>query len=250
MNFTKGSIVLVMFATLIGAAPASAATCTNASVSGTYGIVSSGLDGSLEPAASITQITADGAGDATGSATKSLNGTIVTYTVTGTYQVSKNCTGAATWTNQDDQVEDDNLILNNGHKGAFLIQTDSNHVQSSVAVAQGTATCTDLGVKHTYSMELTGIVPSIGQVALAGQLVLNGKGSITGSATLSLYGDIVNDVPVTGTYTINSNCTGTAQFTPQGQAAINLALIVVDGDKEMLAVETDSGTIVSGTLQE
>jgi hypothetical protein len=123
-------------------------------------------------------------------------------------------------------------------------------VQAAVAVAQGTAKCTDAGAKHTYSMELTGIVTSVGQVALAGQLVLNGKGSITGTATLSLDGSIVNAAPVTGTYTINSNCTGTAQFTPKGQSAINLALVVVNADKEMLAVETDASTIVSGILQE
>jgi hypothetical protein len=251
MRFMKGSLVLVTFAAVVAAVPvASAATCSNASVKGVYGIVSSGLNGSLEPAAGITQITADGAGNATGTATKSIDGTIVTYTVTGTYRIAKNCTGTATWTNQDNQIEDDNLILNNGNTGAFLIQTDSSHVQTSVAVAQGTATCTDAGVKHSYSMELTGIVTSIGQVALAGQLILNGKRSITGTATLSLYGDIVNAVPVSGSYTINSDCSGTAQFTPKGLSAVNLALVVVDGDKEILAVETDANTIVSGILQE
>jgi hypothetical protein len=251
MRLIKLSLVLSMLAAVVAAIPAaSAATCSNASIKGVYGIVSSGLNGSLEPAAGITQITADGAGNATGAATKSIDGTIVTYTVTGKYSIAKNCTGTATWTNQANQVEDDNLILNNGNLGAFLIQTDANHVQSSVAVAQGTATCTDAGVEHSYSMELTGIVTSIGQVAYAGQLILNGKGKITGTATLSLFGDIINAVPITGTYIINSDCTGTAKFTPKGSSAINLALLVVDGDNEMLAVETDANTIVSGTLQE
>lgn len=251
MNFTKGTIVVVICAALMAAVPtASAANCTNASINGVYGVVSSGLNGSLQPAAGINQVTVDGAGNATGSAIKSINGTIVTYTLTGTYQIKKNCTGTATWTNQDGEVEHDNLVLNNGDKGAFLIQTDANHVQSSVVVAQGAATCTNAGVKHTYSVELTGSVTSVGQVAMAGQLVLNGTGSISGKATLSLNGNIVNAVPVTGTYSISSNCTGTAQITPSGQSAINLALVVVDADKEMMAVETDTNTIVSGILQE
>jgi hypothetical protein len=250
MRSNQYRIMLVVFAAALAAVPAWAATCTNASIKGVYGIVSSGLNGSSQPAAGITQVTLDGAGNASGTATKSIDGTIVTYTITGTYDLAKNCTGTATWTNQDDQTEHDNLVLNNSNKGAFLIQTDANHVQSSIAVAQGTATCTNLGVKHTYSMELTGTVTSVGQVAVEGQLVLNGTGSITGTATLSLNGSITSAVPVTGTYTINSNCTGTAQFTPQGLSAINLAVVVVNADKEMLAVETDTNTIVSGALQE
>lgn len=247
----KARTLLVLCAALLAAFPIySSATCTNASIKGVYGIVSAGLNGSLQPATGINQVTVDGAGNATGTATKSINGTIVTYTFTGTYQIAKNCTGSATWTNQDNQVEHDNLVLNSANKGAFLIQTDANHVQSSIAVAEGTAVCTDLGVKHNYSMKLTGSVTSIGQVAFVGQLVLNGTGSITGTSTLSLNGSIVSAVPVTGTYTINSNCTGTAQITPKGQSPINLALVVVSADKEMLAVETDTNTIVSGTLQE
>ena len=247
----KGKILLVLCAALLAALPTNlSATCTNASIKGVYGVMSGGLNGSLQPATGINQVTVDGAGNATGTATKSINGTIVTYTYTGTYQIAKNCTGSATWTNQNNQVEHDNLVLNNANKGAFLIQTDANHVQAGVAVAQGTAVCTDLGVKHNYSTNLTGSVTSVGQVAFVGQLVLNGTGSITGTATLSLNGSIVSAVPVTGTYTINANCTGTAQITPKGQSPMNLALVVVSADKEMLAVETDTNTIVSGTLQE
>lgn len=250
MNFSKDSIVLVMFAALIAAVPASAATCSNASIKGVYGILSSGLNGSLQPAATVNRVVVDRAGNAAGYATKSIDGTIVTYNFTGTYQISKNCTGTSTWTNQDGEIEHDNFYLNNGKEGAFLIQTDANHVQSSFAVAQGTATCTDLGVKHTYSMELTGIVNSVGQVAMGGQLILNGAGSVTGTATLSLNGSIVNSVPVSGTYQINSDCTGSAQVTPQGLSAINLSLLIVNADKEIMAIETDTNTIVAGTLQE
>jgi hypothetical protein len=252
MSSIKGTIAVVMFAALLAAVPrdSAATTCTNASLKGVYGVISSGLDGSLQPATGINLVTLDGAGNVTGSATKSLDGSIVTFTFTGTYQLNKNCTGSATWTNQDDDVEHDNIVLNNGNKGGFLIQTDANHVQSSVAVEQGKVTCTNLGVKHTYSADLTGTVISVGQVALGGQFVLNGKGAVTGTATLSLNGAITNDVPVTGTYQINSDCTGTAEITPQGLSAINLAVAVVNAGKEMIAVETDNNTIVSGTLQE
>lgn len=250
MNYSKGSFVfLIMAVSITGVPAASAATCSNASINGTYGILSTGLDGSLQPATGINQVTVDGNGNATGVATKSLNGTIVQYTFTGTYQINKNCTGKAAWTNQDKQTEHDNIYLNSGNQGAFLIQTDSNHVQTSVAVAEGTATCSNAGVKHTYSFEFTGFY-AVGQSAVAGQITLNGSGGATGLATFTLHGKINGPVPLSVTYQINSDCTGTAQITPKGLPAINLALVVVNADKEIMAVETDTGTIVSGTLQE
>jgi len=214
-----------------------------------YGVVGSGLNGSGQPAASVSQITSDGNGNLTGTTTKSIDGEIVTFQATGTYSIAKNCTGTGTFTNQDDESETSNIFLNNGNKGAFLIQTDPNHTVTSVAYEQGTATCTDLGVKHTYSFQETGIFLSVGQIAASGQFVLNGKGTLTGTATFSLDGSIAS-LPVTGTYQINSNCTGTATFTPHGQSAINIGLVIVNGGKEMMFIETDANTIVSGTLQE
>jgi hypothetical protein len=250
VNSTRISIAVLLFVTLIMAADSSGATCTNASITGVYGITSVGLNGSLQPASSVDQITVDGAGNLTGSSTKSIDGTIVTYTFTGTYQIAKNCTGTATFTNQNAQTEHDNIVLNNSKRGAFLIQTDNNHVQSSIAVAQGTATCTNLGVKHTYSLGATGIVIGVGQVAAVGQLALNGKGSLTGTATLSLNGSITSSAAVSGTYQINSDCTGTAQVTPQGLSTMNFSAVIVNGGKELMLIETDANTIVSGTLQE
>ena len=47
------------------------------------------------------------------------------------------------------------FVINNANQGAFLIQTDNNFTQVEASVvAQGDATCTDLGtVKRTYSFD-------------------------------------------------------------------------------------------------
>jgi len=248
MNFTKISIAALTFV-ILTVASSFGATCTNASLKGVYGVLGSGLNGSGQPAAGVTQITSDGNGNLTGTTTKSIDGTISTFTTTGTYSIAKNCTGTGTLTNQDDQSENSNIFLNNGNKGAYLIQTDPNHTVTSVAYEQGTAICTNLGVKHTYSFQATGINLAVGQIAAGGQLVLNGTGSLKGTATFSLNGSVAT-LPVTGTYQINSNCTGTLTFTPQGQSAVNLGVVIVNADKELMFIETDANTIVSGTLQE
>ena len=145
-------------------------------------------------------------------------------------------------------TEHDNFVLDNA-KGAFLIQTDNNHTQSSIAVAQGTGTCTDLEVKHIYATEATRMVIAGRQIAFVGQLALNGTGSLTGTASLSLNGVITSSVPVTGTYKINSNCTGNAAITPQGLSTMNVNVVVVNGGKELMFIETDTNTIVTGVMQ-
>jgi hypothetical protein len=55
---------------------------------------------------------------------------------------------------------------------------------------------------------------------------------------------------VTGSYTEKSDCLGTAQVTPKGSAAMNFNTVEVNGGKELLLIETDSGTFLSGTAQE
>ncbi len=249
MNFTKMISLAVSLFLALATVNSFATTCTNATLKGVYGATGSGLNGSGQPAASVTQFTADGNGNLTGITTKSIDGMIVTFAGTGTYQIDKNCTGSGIFTNQGGQSENSNIYLNNGNKGAFLIQTDPNHVVSSVAFEQGKATCTNLGVKHTYSLEATGIFIGVGQIAIGGQLVLNGKGSLTGTITSSLNGSIAT-LPVTGSYQISSTCTGTVTFTPQGQTAINLGVVIVNAGKELMFIETDANTIVSGSLQE
>ena len=54
--------------------------------------------------------------------------------------------------------------------------------------------------------------------------------------------------PVTGSYTVAKNCRGRATITPKGRSEMHFSLVVVDGGNEMLAVETDADTVVSGKI--
>ena len=55
--------------------------------------------------------------------------------------------------------------------------------------------------------------------------------------------------PVTGSYRVDRDCRGRATITPKGHSEMHFSLVVVDCGKEMLAIETDADTVVSGTLQ-
>jgi hypothetical protein len=85
-------------------------------------------------------------------------------------------------------------------------------------------------------------------VAIIGQLELNGHGKVTG--TVSVNGNYSNSVKtVTGTYTEESDCTGTLEITPKGSSALHFNTVFVNDGTELLLVETDTGTVIGGTAQ-
>ena len=92
----------------------------------------------------------------------------------------------------------------------------------------------------------------MGWVAFIGELKLtvdpSGEGVISGHLAGSEGDTTIAFTPVTGSYKVNTDCKGTATVTPKGQSPLNFSFVVVDYGKEMLAVDTDADTVVSGTL--
>lgn len=249
MNFLKLSSIVFVLVTVFAVGSASAATCSDATLKGVYGFIFSGFGVDGTPRALVGQATADGNGNLSGTVTKSKDGTIVTVTFTGTYSAAKNCTGSLTFIDQDGETRDANFVFDNSNKGFQAIQTDSGRVNSGFALAEGAAVCAENGKKLTFAANLSGSVIGVGPVAYVEQVILNGKGNVSGNGTFSLDGTIYT-VPITGTYTENADCTGSAQITPKGFSTLNFNFVVVDVGKEILLIETDTDTIVSGTMQQ
>jgi hypothetical protein len=242
------TIVLGSFA-LSSAAGAATATCSNASLSGTYGFLHNGTDSNGTPAtAAVSQITFDSTtGTFTGETTASHDGVIATASLTGIYTVASNCTGTGTPT---------------GGSPFSIVVTPTGFLavhpfSEGFAVKQGSPTCTNAGVQGSFGFETTGVflagAPATGWVAFIGELKLtvnpSGEGVISGHVAGSEGDTTLTFAPVTGSYTVDTDCTGMATITPEGRSALNFSFVVVDWGKEMLAIETDADTVVSGTLQ-
>jgi hypothetical protein len=242
-------IVLASFAI---SSAAWAAPCSNASLSGTYGFLHPGTDSNGTPAtAAVSQITFDSiTGTFRVETTASHDGVIATEFLTGTYAVASNCTGTGTPTGA---IPFSIVVTSTGFLAAHLLS-------EGFAVKQGSPTCTNAGVKGRFGFGATGVflagAPAAGAVAFIGELRLevdpSGEGVISGHVASSEDGTFLTlaEQPVTGSYRIGTNCRGTATITPKGHPEMHFHLVVVDGGKEMLAVETDANTIVSGTLQQ
>ncbi len=225
-------------------------SCSNANIKGNYGYGGTDTDTSGNLQASIGHITANGQGTFTGTQTQSVEGTVSTSSVTGTYTVNADCTGSGTVTRKGKNASHYDLTVLSGGKRIQTVTTDSGIIGISNADAQGSATCTKAGVKGAFGVQSTGAFIGVGPVAFNGLLTLDGAGSLSGTASGSVAGQIFSAQSVSGTYTIKSNCTGTLTFQISGQQPQHAGFVVVNGGAGMLLLETDSGTVVSGSGQQ
>ena len=95
----------------------------------------------------------------------------------------------------------------------------------------------------TNSNALPALTGAFAPVADVGVFVADGQGKLSGSDTISDGGQIIPRT-FTGTYTINSDCRGTAalQFTPS--LAVDVALVLDEQGHEARALQTTpQGTV-------
>ena len=199
------TIVLASFAL----SSAARATCSNASLSGTYGFLHGGTDSNGTPtSAAVSQLTFDSStGTFTGETTASHDGEIVTVPLSGTYTVASNCTGRG---NPTGGTPFSIVVTSTG----FL----ALHVFSEgFAVKQGSPTCTNAGVEGSFGFETTGVflgAVSAPAVAFIGELKLtvdhSGDGVISGHVAASEDGEFHMFEEVTGSYSVDASCMGTA----------------------------------------
>ena len=240
MNFQEFGFATLVFSIMIAVGPASA-TCSKATLSRVWG---------YQVGASVGHFTADGKGNITsGSQTVSQNGVITTQTFTGTYSLSKKCTGSIKVKITGGGSATLNFIVDNSNKGLQMIDTIPGVVAGGFGVSQGTVTCGLTGKKATFAANLFGKITSIGPIAYVAQVILDGNGNVSGSGTFDVNGTIAS-APIKGTYTENSDCTGTAQITPKGASLLNFNFVVVNSGKEILLIETDANTVVVGSMQQ
>jgi hypothetical protein len=247
MKFSKFCAGLFVF-TMVFAVVSASAVCSNASLNGVVGYSTTAWAANVGyGGASVGQITYDGKGNFTAAATDSAYGTIESVTYSGTYSVAKDCTGTNTITTGP-MHGTFNFVFDGTGKNYQAIETDGTYIASGFAIPQGKVTCGLTGKKQTFALNVGGTDLGVGPVVGVGQLTLNGSGSLSGSATFNVNGTLTSG-SVTGTYTADSNCTGTAQITVAGALTYHYSLVVVDSGKEMLVVETDNNTVVTGTMQ-
>ena len=93
-----------------------------------------------------------------------------------------------------------------------------------------------------YVVSGSGAIANVGQVTAVGVHVWNGQGSTAAKNTISVNGNVFS-AAVTGTYTVNSDCTGSLA---ESDGSHYNFVVAPDGN-HLWWIETDTGTVLSGT---
>ena len=238
MKVLKVCVAVLLFSCVFARGSAFAA-CSNLTVTGIWG---------FQVGASVGQITSDGKGNITaGSMTTNSQGVVSTTSFTGTYSVATNCTGSVTLSVAGAGTETVNFVLDSGNKNFQIISTNPNTTAAGQAFPEGTVTCGLSGKKATFAQTLLGKINSTEPIAYVSQVILDGKGNVSGKGTFAVNGGF-STASITGTYTEGSNCTGTITMTPAGSTTIHLDFVVVNAGKGLLLLETDTTAAVAGVM--
>ena len=110
--------------------------------------------------------------------------------------------------------------------------------------------CSASTLRGVYGHHFTGVFfisPSTPvPLASVGRTIFDGAGGITGNDTNS-FGGTVASFELTGTYSVNEDCTGTMTVNESG-FAISSNFVIVEEGKQILAVEINPGSVASGNL--
>ena len=108
--------------------------------------------------------------------------------------------------------------------------------------------CSNATLKGAFSHRATGFVtapaPLAGPFAGVGADTFDGNGNMTGTATVSINGNIV-PLTETGTYKVNPDCTGTYTVALAGGGTTTTSFVITDSGNEIQAICTDPGTVLT-----
>jgi len=243
------------FASLVGLPLCAADSCNPRDLQGSYGYLLSGetsISGKPQPATSLGRIVLDDSGGISGYSSVMIAGFLLGNSVTGTFESHRDCT--ASWSLQDDSggfQHFSGVVSSQGERVEFR-QTDPGGAPHGIMLRTADA-CSAPDLQRAYALTISGsYTPMAAGDAPAS---VSAKGVMwadpNGNFRLTLRGSS-QSTPVT--LSLDPDCTVHLQLDlpaePTGPAT--LRGILVDGAKQILAIQTDPGWMVSAqfTAQE
>ena len=110
--------------------------------------------------------------------------------------------------------------------------------------------CSDANVTGKYGFAVSGLDKNGNPIGLLGYFKADGKGTFKGTETGSDDGTVFTNLTLTGTYSINSDCTGSGTAKLKGQKGTNhFNLVVVSSGKSLQILSTDAPDVQAGAAQ-
>jgi hypothetical protein len=264
----KSSVVVVLLMLFTFAGVSAATTYTAANVKGSYSLLANVYGGTLSSqSAAVGIFTFDGVSAVTGYATNIDEGSINVQTISsGTYTVSANGHGSVTasFTNSNGNPPGTwqfAFVLNSvtasvAHSvQSILINTgagDPRVYAISASLIGSTTAATAARVKGTYGVLVNWWITGAQQREAVGTFVFDGKSKVTSSFTSQVAEGTASTVTGSGTYTVNSDGSGTMSLLLSNSSTIDFDFVMssatgtsVAKGIQLLEVDNPSSTIVA-----
>ncbi len=118
---------------------------------------------------------------------------------------------------------------------------------ASSSVAQTTPHCTNETFQGRYAFQITGIAGGSFQTAFVFNIIADGHGVIpSGGGAQGFPGFIINNITLTGTYSVNADCSGQLTVTSNdGDVGIE-NFVLMDGGRRLVLIDDIPGDVLSG----
>jgi len=253
--FSRGfvQVGILIFLVVAIALPAQAVTFNNASLKGSYSFLTNlwTANTSTNQFAMVGVLTFDGAGNVSGSYTSISHDTVQTGTLGGTYTVNSNGTGTITFTTGS--TAQFAITLNSTAAGLAhgvqLLQTNdsNNEIISGTALLQattaGTYSVASLKGNFAFQYNPRTVDGTLSEDGGIGIFSFDGKGNVKTSITNIFGGALFTNTGLTGTYTVNSDGSGSlvvvSKHNPQLAFALNT--VAAGHAKGLQFLDTNTG---------
>jgi hypothetical protein len=250
MRVITTSIIALVASVPLAAAmavPACAAdACDPAKLDGAYGFQLSGhttISGDSKPVVSVGRLVFDGHGVLSGYASVNFAGYFLGNPVTGSYEAHTDCT--ISWSLQDDSGAFQHFSgkLTPDNSSAEFHQSDPGGAQNGV-LQKVAAQCSAAGLAPLYSFGIAGGTTPMNPGDVARQI--SAAGSVEPDAAGNLKITVPGGAPPTaGIITLDSDCFAQISMALPSGDTVNLRGILVNGGKQILAMQTDAGATVT-----
>jgi hypothetical protein len=122
-------------------------------------------------------------------------------------------------------------------------------VLAAALTAQADEECSNASLHGSFGVTSTGTIIGVGPLSAVGVATFNGQGNHVGFDTISLNGSIIPRSTFTGTYKVNSDCTGSDTENFQGGLTIQRNFVIVDGGREIRFIVTNPGNAVTAVAR-
>jgi uncharacterized protein (TIGR03437 family) len=177
------------------------------------------------------------------------NGVLSTGVLSGTYAIDSNCTGTFTlYVNSQLGGQATFQVINDGRNAVMVFSNPTSLVTGTLyrQSVDSSTSCNDASISGGYGYLLTGVVGRSVYID-NGNVSADGNGNVTVRSTVTL-GGAVSSAIASGTYSVNSTCTGTAWLTDQQGNVANYLTAVANDGATILFLRADAGTNISGLV--